>query len=140
MTMLVCLVVYVVEVRPLEPGNFAVVRNGGDISGNLTTVNDTVMDLSVQITRTGVNMVESVFASGIRVTVKVTEGIPNFVVSLPVAFQNNTIGLLGNYNGDKTDDFISRNGTSLSDNSTDSEIHEFGQSCEFFCTYVTLGI
>ncbi len=86
----------------------------------------------MQITRTQDDEVESSFSNGVTVTVKVTAGIPNFVFSLPVEFQSTTVGLLGNYNGDETDDFVSRNGTVLSDDSTDAEIHVFGQSCKLF--------
>ena len=110
--------------------SFVVLHNGSDISSNLTTVNSTTMTNSVQITRTATNAVESVFTTGIAITVEVAAGIPNIVVSMPVEFQNRTVGLLGNYNGDKTDDFITRNGTALPENSTDEEIHSFGQTCK----------
>ncbi len=111
-------------------GNFTVLRNGVDVSSNLSAINQTVMDLSVQITRTKIDEIESSFSNGVTVTVKITSGVPNFVILMPVEFQTYTVGLLGNYNGNKTDDFVSRNGTLLSDNSTDEEIHELGQSCK----------
>lgn len=39
-------------------------------------------------------------------------------------------GLLGNFNGDKSDDFIWPNHTMSSTTSSGREIYEFGQSCK----------
>ena len=40
-------------------------------------------------------------------------------------------GLMGVYNGNSSDDFLSRNGTLLSVNSTEKELfYNFGQTCE----------
>jgi len=53
-----------------------------------------------------------------------------YTLELPLAFEGNTSGLLGNYNNDDSDEFVFRNGTMISNSSSDREIHQFGQSYE----------
>ncbi len=67
---------------------------------------------------------------GISIQASKTNGIlTNIVITLPESF--NTKGLLGQYNGDSTDDLLSKNGTLLPTNSTEDKIfHEFGLSCK----------
>lgn len=52
-------------------------------------------------------------------------------ISMPEEFQNQTKGLLGNYNGVKEDDFVLPNGTVLSDALSDRQLHQqFGSACK----------
>ena len=106
-----------------------------DISSSLANVNDTYNNTNgkAELIRQAQDSVLSVFSNGVGVTINVTAGIPNFVLSLPSSFKNQTRGLLGNYNGDKMDDFIPRNqDNALSDSISDQDIHEmFGQTCMF---------
>ena len=118
-----------VQVR-YENGSFVVLHNGIDISSNLTNVNDTYTTQAVQITRTGTDNVTSAFPSGAGVTIRVAENIPNFVLTLPQSFMGQTRGLLGNYNGDSSDEFVYPNETMLNSNASDSMIHDFGQACK----------
>ena len=113
-----------------ENGSFVVLHNGIDISSNLTNVNDTYTTQAVQITRTGIDNVTSAFPSGAGVTIRVAENIPNFVLTLPQSFMGQTRGLLGNYNGDSSDEFVYPNETTLNSNASDSMIHDFGQACK----------
>ena len=54
------------------------------------------------------------------------------IVSLPASYRNKTRGLMGNYNGDKSDDLIPKGGTeSLPLDAGLQNIHEqFGTTCE----------
>ena len=54
------------------------------------------------------------------------------IVSLPSSYRNKTRGLMGNYNGDKSDDLIPRGeNKSLPLDSNLQDIHEqFGMTCE----------
>ena len=56
--------------------------------------------------------------------------ILSFVASIPQEYQGLTSGLLGNFNGESSDDLMYANGTVVELNSPYNVIHEFGQSCE----------
>ena len=73
------------------------------------------------------------FASGIRIEVSIRVGLLSFVVILPEEFRTQARGLMGNFDGNSTNEFVFRDGTMISDNSSDRQIHNFGQSCE--CLY-----
>lgn len=106
--------------------------NGMNITDELTNVNDTYETGSVYIYRSAQNSITTLFNNehGVYITIRVIEGIPNYVVTLPRRYRNQTSGLLGNFNGDDTDDFVFRNGTRLRNDASDREIHQFGQSCK----------
>ena len=109
-----------------------------DISSNLSAVNDTYnVNGEVEFTRQANDSIVVVFPVGVGVTVNVTAGIPNFVLSLPSSYKNQTQGLLGNYNGNSTDDFIPRNmDNSLPSIISDQEVHQlFGQTCKLVNHY-----
>ena len=83
----------------------------------------------------GNRTIVATFSSGAFLKVQEENGIISvLIVSLPSSYQNKTRGLMGNYNGDKSDDLIPRGATeSLSLDSTLQDIHEnFGITCE--CT------
>ena len=47
------------------------------------------------------------------------------------ALEYTTKGLLGNFNGDPSDDFMSRNNTMYANNSSEETLfHNFGQTCK----------
>ena len=74
-----------------------------------------------------------IFSSGITLEVAEENGIISvLIVSLPRSFTNKTQGLMGNYNGDRSDDLIPRrDNQSLPLSSTLQEIHEnFGVTCK----------
>ena len=75
------------------------------------------------------NRIESTFSDGISVTVTLLSGLLNVVASLPPEFMGQTQGLLGNFNGNATDDFIYPNGTVLNNDASDRMIHDFGLTC-----------
>ena len=117
--------------RPMEAGaDFIVQYNRVDISINVTNINDTFSNINISVTRTAENTMLSVFPNGVSISVGVSGDIPNIVVSLPQDFQGQTRGLMGNFNGIDTDDLVFFNGTMLSNDASDREIFEFGQSCK----------
>ena len=72
-----------------------------------------------------------VFPSGISITVKVVSGALSIVFAAPRSFKNETKGLLGTWNGDPEDDFLTPNGTIVPSNATSKDIHlNFGLSCK----------
>ena len=77
------------------------------------------------------NRIESTFSNGISVTVTLLSGLLNVVAVLPQDFMGLTQGLLGNFNGNATDDFIYPNGTMLDNDASDRMIHDFGLTCKF---------
>ncbi|KAK3590313.1 hypothetical protein CHS0354_034248 [Potamilus streckersoni] len=69
-----------------------------------------------------------VFSSGIAFTVGVSVNMLNIDVLIPNKFNNMTAGLLGNFDGDPTNDFQFRNGTVLSGIIREKDIFEFGKN------------
>ena len=74
---------------------------------------------------------------GLGITLAVTynssTGIPNFQLTLDpqLSTSGTMVGLLGNRNGDHSNDMIFRNGSQLNvSTATDRDIFEFGNSCE----------
>ena len=117
--------------------------NSVDIGLNLTSVNDTYSGGMVEITRTDNNTILSVFNNGLAVTISVSlMGMMNIVVNLPVEYDSQTEGLMGNFNGNSTDDFVFPNGSMLDDEASDRMIHTFGQACEchFLLNFMLLSI
>lgn len=120
------------QITSTTAGKVELLYNGIDVSHNVTNINDTFSGNTVDVTRTESNSILSVFSNGLAVTVSVSpHGMLNIIVNLPAEYDSLTQGLMGNFNGNSTDDFIFSNGTMLDDGASDSIIHEFGQSCEF---------
>ena len=96
---------------------------------------------NVTVIDSGNNTLSATFSSGTFLLVQEQNGfISVLIVSLPERFKNKTRGLMGPYNGDKTDDLTPKgNGTMLSLNSTLQEIHEkFGITCKQVDIYLYL--
>ena len=107
-----------------------------DITGFLSQVNGTYNDSNggtvVELTREKDSVIIATFSNGVGCTFTKTAGILDFVLSLPRTFVGQTRGLLGNNNGDKTDEFIIRGATHhLPDNISDANIFLFGKSCKY---------
>ena len=127
--------------RPMDAGvDFIVQYNRVDISINVTNINDSFIDVNISVSRTAENTVLSVFPNGVSISVSVNGDLPNIVVSLPQNLQGQTRGLLGNFNGNDTDDFFFFNGTMLSSDASEREIFDFGQSCKLLFQVVKQSI
>ena len=70
------------------------------------------------------------FENSVVITIKASNNILSFQLSVPEAFFNNTKGLLGVWNGNQEDDFLRPDGMILPINSDDDEIfNQFGEQC-----------
>ena len=104
-----------------------------NITEYLSQVNDTYNNTNgeAELTRQADDSIIAVFSNGAGCIFNLTAGILNFVLSLPPSFLGQTRGLLGNNNGDKTDDFIKRGELQhLPDSLTEEQIYEFGKTCK----------
>ena len=99
-------------------------------------MNSLISGETVDVTRTGISNVASIFTNGISVTISIVSGLPVFEIG--VSTTENITGLLGNYNGDQNDDFALPNGTTLLPNSTDKQIYIFGQSCKWKINFASV--
>ncbi|KAL3837374.1 hypothetical protein ACJMK2_022736 [Sinanodonta woodiana] len=70
----------------------------------------------------------AVFASGVAFTVGCSVNMLNIDVVIPNKFQNKTAGLLGNFDGDPTNDIQFKNGTNLWGIVGEKDIFNFGKS------------
>ena len=124
----------------LMDSSLVVLVNGSDITADLQATNDSLFfgDNSVSVNQTSNNTVAVTFMTEITVEVAVQVGLLSFVVVLPEQFMMQARGLLGNFDGNSTNEFVLRNGTMIPDSSRDREIHNFGQSCE--CIFVVVSI
>lgn len=103
--------------------------NGSDISDTIDSVGDSNSSV-VFVQRSSENSVLATFSNGVSVTVSVSFGLLSFVTTIPQSFEGAVEGLLGNFNGDSSDDLTYPNGTVLDVDSPDRLIHDFGQSCK----------
>ena len=106
------------------------------VSGGLVVFDITEQEFErVTITHLGNNSIEALFDSGVYLQAKGENGFISFLqVSLPEKFINHTNGLLGNFNGNISDDLVPQFGDSpLPPDATAEDIHnKFGLTCEFF--------
>jgi len=84
----------------------------------------------VSVNRTSNISVEASFSNNIGISVMFSNELLQFSLDLDPDFANNVSGILGNFNGDNSDDYILRNGSVLGSTPSDMEIHTFGQSCK----------
>ena len=116
-------------------GKLNTLINGEDVSHEIETVNSTSIQANnaFYLTRVEDNVVRVLLNRDTRVyvlTVTQRQNILDFVVNLEDSIMGTTEGLLGNFNGDNTDDFIMPNGIQILSDASDQMLHVFGQSCE----------
>ena len=111
-------------------GLFTLKQDGTDVSDSLTSIGDNVTAPSAFIERSSNNSITVSFPSGVGITINYTAGLLVHTLEVPSSFEGTTSGLLGNYNNDDSDEFVFRNGTMISNSSSDRDIHQFGQSCK----------
>lgn len=105
--------------------------DGVDVTPDLIAANDSITyNEAIDVERTSNTSVVVSIESGISVEVTLELGVLSFVLAIPREFEGNSTGLLGNFDGNETNDFVYRDGTMISNDATDREIHNFGQSCE----------
>jgi len=101
-----------------------------DVSNDLISAGDNITSSSAFVELSDNNSVTVSFPSGVGITINITAGLLVYTLEVPSSLEGTTSGLLGNYNGDDSDEFVFRNSTMISNSSSDSEIHQFGQSCK----------
>ena len=116
----------------IDNNTLMVLVDGSDVTAELVNSNGTGTfgNNTVDVNRTSDTSLEVSFMSGVGVEVKLEVGLLSFVVRLPQQFMGQARGLLGNMDGNATNEFVYRNGTMIPDSSSDREIHNFGQSCK----------
>ena len=114
----------------LSTGSFTVKFDGSDLSNSFTSVGDNVTMSSTFIEQSSDSSITVSFPSGVGITINYTAGLLVYTLEVPSSFEGTTSGLLGNYNNDNSDEFVFRNGTMISNSSSDRAIHQFGQSCK----------
>ena len=114
----------------LNTESFTVRLGGTDVSDSLASAGGYVTSLSSFIARSSNNSITVSFPSGVGITINYTAGLLVYTLEVPSSFEGTTSGLLGNYNNDDSDEFVFRNGTMISNSSSDRDIHQFGQSCK----------
>ena len=72
-----------------------------------------------------------VFDEGVGLEIKASEGALSIIFVVPDSFWNQTKGLMGTWNGDGNDDFLTPDGITLPSNLTTEELHDqFGLECK----------
>lgn len=86
----------------------------------------------VGITYEGNNLVSIFFDTGEMLHVQVKSSVLIIeLADLPLEFTGKTKGLLGNFNGDPSDDFLRPDGTVLPTDASAEDIHYlFGEECK----------
>ena len=71
------------------------------------------------------------FSSEVTVSITARSGLLSYVLGLPDEFRGETRGLVGRWDGNRTNDFVSRSGEEISVNSTSRTLHNrFGKTCK----------
>ncbi len=105
--------------------------DGRDITTNLSTIDDTYTGTSVFLSRTNNNTISATFSSSVSVDFTLMATALSNTIVVPQQFQGNLTGITGNFDGDDTNDFISRNGTVFSNEISDRQKHAVAQTCKF---------
>ena len=88
---------------------------------------------NVTVNDNGNNSVSAIFKNGAKMEIKVENGIiAVMLITLPDSFKKGTRGLMGNFNGDSSDDLVPKSSLkAISSNSSLETIHSiFGLSCK----------
>ena len=119
-----------VEVNEMDNQQFIVHYNNDDVTSNLTNISDTLDYDTLSVTRKTTDIISIVLSTGVSVNATLRLGILSFTTVVQVTYMGTTEGLLGNFDDDKTNDFVNRNGSTIPYNSSDADIFQFGQTCK----------
>ena len=79
----------------------------------------------------GDNTLTAAFANGASIKIKEENSIISvLIISLPRTFKGKTQGLMGNFNGDQSDDLKPKGKPAIPLSSSIQDIHNFGLTCE----------
>lgn len=122
------------------PGNLSitVIRRADNSCTNHTIddFNDGPALEMISLERSSVNNNTIIVSFPSGFSIEVTPGIGLLQISLSASeeMMGNTQGLMGNFNGDKSDDLEYPNGTGIAANSTEEQIFHLGQQCKLQTT------
>ena len=119
-----------IEVSEMDNQQFIVLFNGNNVTSNLTNISDTLDYDTLSVTRETTDIISIVLSTGVSVDATLRLGILSFTTVVQVTYMRTTEGLLGNFDDDKTNDFMNRNGSTIPYNSSDADIFQFGQTCK----------
>ena len=119
-----------VEVNEMDNQQFIVHYNNDDVTSNLTNISDTLDYDTLSVTRKTTDIISIVLSTGVSVNATLRLGILSFTTVVQVTYMGTTEGLLGNFDDDKTNDFVNRNGSTIPYNSSDTDVFQFGQTCK----------
>lgn len=107
-------------------------RDGSCTNHTIEYFNDGRDFTEMSVERSSVNNKTVIvsFPSGFSIEVTPGIGLLQITVNANEDMMNNTQGLLGTFNGDKTDDLQYPNGTTMSHDSPEEEIFHLGQKCK----------
>ncbi|KAK3612288.1 hypothetical protein CHS0354_011006 [Potamilus streckersoni] len=72
--------------------------------------------------------IRAFFSSGISIIVSNAVKMLSIEITIPKSLKGKTLGLMGNFDGNKTNDFMFSNGTYLVDSASEREIFVYGQT------------
>ena len=118
-----------------QPGNLSItiiLQNETCLNHSIEYFNEgqDFTDMSIERSSTNNNTIIVSFPSGF--SIEVTPGIRLLQITVNVNedMMNKTQGLLGKFNGDKSDDLQYPNGTTIPANATEQEVFHLGQQCK----------
>ena len=117
------------------PGNLSITVSFQNSSCRNYTIGDfdeglDFTGMSMERSEINNNTIVVSFQLGLSIEVTPGLGLLQLSVSAQDDLMNNTEGLLGTFNGVKTDDLQYPNGTTISSNATEEEIFHLGQECK----------
>ncbi|XP_052777286.1 uncharacterized protein LOC128214704 isoform X2 [Mya arenaria] len=120
-----------VELNQAKTG-LAIYANTVDITGQFQDNHDFNFSSNgtILLAKTGGSLFAVFQKSGIALNISVNIGMLSLRTIIPDTFSGITKGLLGNYDGDPTNDFQMPNGTFLNANMTEREVFDYGKHWE----------
>ena len=128
----------------LVDGSLQVLLNSVDITDTINDTDSSGIDAAptfVSFQRTSNTSIRTHFSAlGVTIQVSLSFDMLNFLGALPQVLRGIPVGLLGNFNGDTSDDLTYPNGTVLDMDASDALVHDFGQSCELLYILTCQGL
>ncbi|XP_064385849.1 mucin-like protein [Halichondria panicea] len=99
-----------VEIRLNASRQLEILISGEDVTDQLVNVSSSISTDLYSVSRSSSNSILATFPNGMGLMVNLSSML-TFTVIIPDAFRGLTRGMVGNYNGNVTDDVVFRNGT-----------------------------
>ncbi|XP_022801632.1 mucin-like protein isoform X1 [Stylophora pistillata] len=112
----------VVQVEMIDAG-ISVLIDGESFNYTSLSNESVTLNGSIVVAKPDNDSFLMVFPSGMSVTVKAVSGVLSIVLAAPKSFKNQTKGLLGTWNDNPEDDFLTPNGEILPSDANSKDIH-----------------